>query len=105
MHVVKNYAIIACNGHPTRSADSNYNDCNHFISNRFKWNKTFFKTIWGKTFYIKPTDSREFCLKRRSEAIGPVLCSLSGYRELNLTTNLFAGHILCSLLTEVLNIY
>lgn len=75
MHDVKNYAIIVCNGQPTRSAGSNYNDCNHFLSNRFKWNKTFFKTIWGKTFYIKPTESREFC---RSEAIRSIFCSLSG---------------------------
>ena len=60
MHDVKNHAIIMSNGQPTRSAGSNYSDCNHFISNGFKWNKTFFKTIWGKTFHIKPTESREF---------------------------------------------
>lgn len=52
MHDVKNYAIIVFNRQPTRSAGSNYSDCNHFISNRFKWNKTYVKTMWGKTFYL-----------------------------------------------------
>ena len=62
------------------------------------------KQYGEKTFCIKPTDSKEFCQKRHFEVIRPLLCSLSGYRELKLTTKLFAGCIPCSLLMQMLNI-
>ena len=65
MHDVKNYAIIVCNGQPTRSAGSNYNDCNHFLSNRPTGSSGIrhsLKQYGGKHFILNPLNPGNFAV-------------------------------------------